>query len=160
NAEAGYDWSTYPERLERVGISWKIYQDIGLGLDAAGSWGFTGDPYIGNFGDNSLLYFHQYQFAQPGTPLADKARIGTNINALNRDPERLMDIFREDVQRNRLPQVSWIVAPEAYCEHPNWEPDFGTWYVSQVIDILASNPEVWSKMALFITYDEEGGFFD
>jgi phospholipase C len=29
-----------------------------------------------------------------------------------------------------------------------------------VIDILASNPEVWSKMAVFITYDEEGGFFD
>ena len=71
-----------------------------------------------------------------------------------------MDIFRDDVQHGRLPQVSWIVAPEAYCEHPNWEPDFGAWYVSQVIDILASNPEVWSKMALFITYDEEGGFFD
>jgi len=29
-----------------------------------------------------------------------------------------------------------------------------------VINILASNPDVWSKMALFITYDEEGGFFD
>jgi phospholipase C len=29
NAEAGYDWSTYPERLERAGISWKVYQDIG-----------------------------------------------------------------------------------------------------------------------------------
>jgi phospholipase C len=29
-----------------------------------------------------------------------------------------------------------------------------------VIDTLAAHPEVWSKMALFITYDEEGGFFD
>ena len=71
-----------------------------------------------------------------------------------------MDIFRDDVRRGRLPKVSWIVAPEAYSEHPNWQPDYGSWYVSQVIDILASNPEVWSKMALFITYDEEGGFFD
>ena len=44
------------------------------------------------------------------------------------------------MKRGRLPQVSWIVAPEAYCEHPNWEPDFGAWYVSQVIEILASNP--------------------
>jgi len=60
NAELGYDWSTYPERLERAGISWKIYQDIGVGLDAAGAWGWTDDPYIGNYGDNSLLYFHQY----------------------------------------------------------------------------------------------------
>jgi phospholipase C len=68
--------------------------------------------------------------------------------------------FRADVRAGRLPQVSWIVAPEAYSEHPNWEPDFGSWYVSQVVDILTSNPEVWSKMVLFITYDEEGGFFD
>ena len=160
NAEAGYDWSTYPERLQRAGISWKVYQDVGLGLDAAGFWGWTDDAYIGNYGDNSLLYFHQYQFAADGTPLAERARTGTNILAHDREPGRLMDLLREDVRRNRLPQVSWIVAPEAYSEHPNWEPDFGSWYVSQVIDILASNPDVWSKMALFITYDEEGGFFD
>jgi phospholipase C len=160
NAEAGYDWSTYPERLERAGISWKVYQDVGVGLDAGGFWGWTEDPFIGNYGDNSLLYFHQYQSALPGTPLADRAKTGTNVLAHNREPDRLLDIFRDDVRRGRLPQVSWIVAPEAYCEHPNWQPDFGSWYVSQVIDILAANPEVWSKMALFITYDEEGGFFD
>ena len=34
NAEAGYGWSTFPEVLERTGISWKIYQDMGNGLDA------------------------------------------------------------------------------------------------------------------------------
>jgi phospholipase C len=59
NAEAGYGWSTYPELLQKAGISWKIYQDIGLGLTAKQSWGFTSDAYIGNYGDNSLLYFHQ-----------------------------------------------------------------------------------------------------
>ena len=160
NAEAGYDWSTYPERLERVGISWKVYQDRGVGLDAAGFWGWTDDPYIGNYGDNSLLYFHQYQNAPPGTPLADKAKTGTAIVTQGRDPDALLSDFREDVRRGRLPQVSWIVAPEAYSEHPNWEPDFGAWYVSQVVDILAFNPDVWSRMALFITHDEEGGFFD
>ena len=160
NAEAGYDWSTYPERLQRAGISWKVYQDAGVGLDAAGFWGWTDDAFIGNYGDNSLLYFHQYQFALPGTPLADRARTGTSILANGRDPDRLMDILRADVRDNKLPQVSWIVSPEAYSEHPNWEPDFGAWYVSQVIEILASNPDIWSKTALFITYDEEGGFFD
>src|SRR5882724_3591337 len=68
NDEAGYDWRTYPERLEAQGISWKIYQDIGLGLDAANFWGW-GPPFIGNYGDNSLLYFHQYQNAAEGSPL-------------------------------------------------------------------------------------------
>src|SRR5262245_30792169 len=159
NAEAGYDWSTYPERLERAGISWKIYQDIGLGLTAEGVWGFTDDPYIGNYGDNALLYFHQYQNAKPGEPLYDKARTGTNIHVTG----QLSDLFgplRDDVRRNRLPQVSWIVAPEAFSEHGNWPANYGAWYASQVLDALTSNPEVWSKTAFFLTYDENDGFFD
>jgi phospholipase C len=160
NAEAGYDWSTYPERLERNGISWKVYQDVGVGLTAEGSWGWTGDqPYIGNYGDNALLFFHQYQNAQPGDPLADKAKTGTNV-ADGPNPYGFFDILERDVAAGDLPQVSWIVAPEAYTEHPNWAPDFGTWYVSNVIDILASHPEVWSSTVLFVMYDEEGGFFD
>jgi phospholipase C len=160
NAEAGYDWSSYPERLQAAGITWKVYQDIGDGLNAAGSWGWTGDPFIGNYGDNSLLYLHQYQNAPPGNPLADFAKTGTNIKALNRDPNRLFDVLREDVRTGKLPQVSWIAAPEAFSEHPNFPADYGAWYISQVIDILTSHPEVWSKTVLFIHYDEEGGFFD
>src|SRR5579885_1141959 len=65
NSEAGYDWATFPERLTAAGISWKIYQDAGAGLDADHYWGWGDDPYIGNYGDNSLLYFHQYQNAAP-----------------------------------------------------------------------------------------------
>jgi phospholipase C len=160
NAELGYDWSTYPERLQRAGISWKVYQDIGVGLDAAGFWGWTADAYIGNYGDNSLLYFHQYQNAGPGTPLANNAKTGTNIKSSGRSPARLLDLFSQDVRNGTLPQVSWIAAPEAYSEHPNWPPNYGAWYMSQFLDILTSNPEVWSKTVLFVTYDENGGFFD
>ncbi|MBN3762686.1 phospholipase C, phosphocholine-specific [Burkholderia sp. Ac-20365] len=156
NSELGYGWSTYPEVLEAAGISWKIYQDVGTGLDANGSWGWTNNPYIGNYGDNSLLYFNQYRNAQPGNPLYDKARTGTNVSA----GDTYFDILRKDVQSNSLPQVSWIVAPEAYSEHPNWPANYGAWYVDQVLQILTSNPEVWSKTALLINYDENDGFFD
>jgi phospholipase C len=138
-----------------------VYQDIGVGLDAAGFWGWTGSmPYIGNYGDNSLLYFLKYQTAAPGTPLADRAKTGTNILSYGMDPDRLFDIFRQDVQAGTLPQVSYIVAPEAYSEHPNWAPNFGAWYLSQIIGILVANPNLFSKTVLFINYDEEGGFFD
>jgi phospholipase C len=157
NSEAGYDWSTYPEWLESAGISWKIYQDIGEGLDAEHFWGWTGDaPYIGNYGDNSLLYFHQYQNAPDLSPLAEKARTGTNIAKSG----TLFDTFREDVLANRLPQVSWVVAPESYTEHPNWPANYGAWYVSQILDALTANPEVWSKTVFFLMYDENDGFFD
>jgi len=156
NAEAGYGWSTFPERLQNAGVSWKIYQDVGLGLDAAQYWGWTSDAYIGNYGDNSLLYFHQYQNAPAGSPLANGAKTGTDISASG----TLFDIFRADVLANKLPQVSWIVAPEAYTEHPNWPANYGAWYVSQMLDALTANPEVWSKTAFFLTYDENDGFFD
>ncbi len=156
NAEAGYGWSTYPEVLQTAGISWKIYQDIGTGLDAAGSWGWTQNAYIGNYGDNSLLYFNQYRNAQPGNPLYEKARTGTNVAAGG----GYFDMLKHDVQNGTLPQVSWIVAPEAYSEHPNWPANYGAWYVDQVLQVLTSNPTLWSKTALLITYDENDGFFD
>src|ERR1019366_10157371 len=110
-------------------------------------WGPNG--FIGNYGDNSLLYFFQYQNSLPGSPLYEGALTGTNISAGG----TLFDMFRADVMGNRLPQVSWIVAPEAYCEHGNWPPDFGAWDVSQMLDALTANPEVWSKTAFFLCYD-------
>jgi phospholipase C len=156
NDEAGYWWTTYPERLEASGVSWKIYQDAGDGLDANGSWGWTSDAYIGNYGDNSLLYFLQYQNAAPGNPLYDKARTGTNAKA----GQGFFDILKADVASGNLPEISWIVAPEAFTEHPNWPANYGAWYVAQVLDALTADPDVWSKTALFITYDENDGFFD
>ena len=160
NAEAGYDWSTYPERLQRAGISWKIYQDAGEGLDAAHFWGWGDNATIGNYGDNALLYFHQYQNAQPGTPLFEGAATGTRIADGTSTPASLFDQLQQDVGANRLPQVSWIVAPEAYTEHPNWPANYGAWYISQVLDALTVNPDVWSKTAFFLMYDENDGFFD
>jgi phospholipase C len=158
NAEAGYDWSTYPEKLQRAGITWKIYQDKGAGLDGDHYWGWGDDAYVGNYGDNSLLYFHQYQNAAPGTPLYEGARNGTDI--AHEPGTTLFDQLEADVKAGKLPQVSWIVAPEAYTEHGNWPPNFGAWYVSRMLDILTSNPTLWSKTAFFLTYDENDGFFD
>ncbi|WP_442807439.1 phosphocholine-specific phospholipase C [Trinickia soli] len=156
NAETGYGWSTYPEVLQAAGISWKVYQDIGTGLNAAGAWGWTQNAYIGNYGDNSLLYFNQYRNAQPGNPLYENARTGTNVAVSG----GYFDVLKKDVQNGTLPQVSWIVAPEAYSEHPNWPANYGAWYIDQVLQVLTSNPEVWSKTAVLITYDENDGFFD
>ncbi|MFD7708736.1 phosphocholine-specific phospholipase C [Streptomyces sp. NPDC059786] len=156
NDEKGYSWTTYPERLEKAGVSWKIYQDIGDGLDAEGGWGWINDAYRGNYGDNSLLYFNQYRDAQPGDPLYDKARTGTNAAA----GDGLFDQLKADVVGGKLPKISWIAAPEAFTEHPNWPANYGAWYISQVLNALTADPEVWAKTALFITYDENDGFFD
>lgn len=67
--------------------------------------------------------------------------------------------FRNDVTEGRLPTVSWLVAPQEFSDHPSsaW---YGAWYISEVLDILTHNPEVWKKTVFILTYDENDGYFD
>lgn len=67
--------------------------------------------------------------------------------------------FRRDVEKGTLPLVSWINSPANFSDHPGL-PWFGPAYVSEVMDILLKNPEVWKKTVIVMTYDENDGFFD
>lgn len=67
--------------------------------------------------------------------------------------------FREDVKTGKLPTVSWLSSPENFSDHPS-APWYGAWYVSEVLDILTQDPEVWKKTIFIITYDENDGYFD
>jgi phospholipase C len=71
----------------------------------------------------------------------------------------LFQQFRSDVEGGNLPAVSWLVGPEHFSDHPAsaW---FGAWYVSEALDILTKNPEVWKKTIFILTYDENDGYFD
>lgn len=67
--------------------------------------------------------------------------------------------FREDVKNGTLPTVSWLMSPARFSDHPG-EPWFGPWYVSEAMEILLQNPEVWKKTIFIVTYDENDGYFD
>ncbi|WP_333820631.1 phosphocholine-specific phospholipase C [Ohtaekwangia sp.] len=67
--------------------------------------------------------------------------------------------FRDDVKHGKLPTVSWLVAPENFSDHPG-APWYGAWYVSEAMDILTSNPEVWKKTIFILCYDENDGYYD
>ncbi|HSU53027.1 MAG TPA: phospholipase C, phosphocholine-specific [Candidatus Dormibacteraeota bacterium] len=67
--------------------------------------------------------------------------------------------FRKDVNERKLPAVSWLTAPEKFSDHPT-SPWYGAWYVSEVMDVLTKNPEVWKKTIFILTYDENDGYFD
>ncbi|MET0300542.1 MAG: alkaline phosphatase family protein, partial [Flavitalea sp.] len=61
--------------------------------------------------------------------------------------------FRMDVNDGNLPAVSWVVGPENFSDHPG-APWYGAWYVSEVMDILTSKPDVWKKTIFILCYDE------
>src|SRR5262245_59409867 len=50
-------WPTFPERLEALGVSWKVYQNE---LTVESGLTEEEDAWLANFGDNPLEYFRQY----------------------------------------------------------------------------------------------------
>jgi phospholipase C len=125
-----FSWTTMPEQLNRRGISWKVY---------------TGTP-IGFF-DNVMTYFKQYAK-------------GTQLYNQGVAPTYPAD-FLTDLNSGKLPQVSWVVLSVENSEHPGISnPNVGEAGTRGVVEAIVSNPKVWKKTALFITYDENGGFFD
>ena len=133
NSEPSYSWTTYPERLQAAGISWKVYQQAD------------------NFDDNALAWFIQYRSASPGNPLYDRGM------AMVPD---LVAALRTDVINNTLPKVSWLVAPTDLSEHPSASPASGEALTKQLLDALSSNPAMFKSTVFILTYDENDGFFD
>jgi phospholipase C len=124
-------WETYPERLQQAGISWQVYQEED------------------NYDDNALAWFKQYGYANTSSPLWQHGMV--------RKPAGW---FESDALAGRLPQVSWLVAPTAQTEHPDYFPAAGAEYIAQKLDAIAANPDLWYTTAFILTYDENDGMFD
>ena len=130
----GYTWTTYPERLQAAGVSWKVYRPNG-------DW----------FGD-ALQWFAQYKNAAPGNPLYVRGMAMTND---------VIGAFRADVTNNTLPQVSWIIPTDlSWSEHPPYSIERGESFVKQALTALAANPAILDSTVFILTYDENGGFYD
>src|ERR1700712_894005 len=50
-----FRWTTYPERLQDAGITWRVYANNEVGYGTRGD-----NSFVGDFGDNSLWSFHAY----------------------------------------------------------------------------------------------------
>jgi phospholipase C len=58
-----------------------------------------------------------------------------------------------------LPTLSWVIPYFQYSEHPPANVTLGDEWLSELIDSVEASPE-WNTTALFVTYDEYGGFYD
>jgi len=77
------------------------------------------------------------------------------------DANSYFERFRQDVKNGKLPQVSFLIAPATYSEHPGpSSPVQGAWYIQETLDALTAVPEVWSKTVLLVNFDENDGYFD
>jgi phospholipase C len=115
-------------------------------LKAAGiSWKVYNGNSLG-FEDNELKYFKNFQGKNELTSLAF-------------DPKYPKDFLKD--LRHGLPQVSWINISLDETEHPgNSTAKIGERVVAELLRVLYKHKKTWEKTALFITWDENGGFFD
>ena len=67
--------------------------------------------------------------------------------------------FRKDVETAQLPTVSWLAGAQNLSDHPS-APWYGSLYLSEILNILTQNPEVWKKTIFIVTFDENDGYFD
>ncbi len=67
--------------------------------------------------------------------------------------------FMADASDGQLPAVSWIVTPAMYSEHAPASVCVGENWSVQMLNALMQGPD-WSSTALFLTWDDFGGFYD
>ena len=127
----GYRWTTYAERLEKAGVSWKVYQQED------------------NYGCNMLENFKVFQQAERGSSLHSRAML--------REPAGK---FEDDVLNDKLPAVSWIIPTSTQSEHPEFMPAAGAAFIASKLNAIAARPEIWNKTVFILNYDENDGIFD
>jgi phospholipase C len=74
------------------------------------------------------------------------------------DIQSLNGFFRA-ATAGELPALSWIVPTNRVSEHPTKLVSAGQTYVSGLIDAIMQGPD-WKSTAIFLTWDDWGGFYD
>ena len=129
----GFRWTTYAERLEQAGVSWKVYQQKD------------------NYGCNMLENFQNVSGGRHKT-------LALHLKGMVREPEGQIRIRRDERQ-----SAGGLVDhhhQHGTPEHPDFMPAAGAAFVASKIDAIAANPEVWAKTAFILNYDENDGIFD
>ncbi len=130
----------------------------GYGVFDSGKW-----PIILDLLDAAHVSWKVYYIGSDGVEVGDTDNVAVFWSRYAHDPRTLgtIDEYYEDCRRGTLPNVSWIIPSFSMQldEHPPADVSVGMGYQQQVITALRHSP-VWNKSALFLTYDEHGGFFD
>jgi len=125
--------TTLPDELNQAGISWTYYAPQ---VGQAGYIWNTLDSFQQDDPSSSVWQAHDKPTAQ----------------------------FLTDVASNNLPQVSWLIAPAPQSEHPGTNGNVYSmcqgedWTVQQINAIMQS--PIWSSTAIFVTWDDWGGYYD
>jgi acid phosphatase len=125
-----YDFPTLGDSLTNAGRTWKMY-----GLAEA-----KGIDY---------RYWTIFAAIRHIRESPDFSKLVVDVNT------QLM----ADITAGTLPDMAWITPPQAVSEHPNAGVCEGENWTMGILNALGASP-LWNSTAVFITWDDFGGFYD
>jgi len=140
-----YAWTDLTYLLHEYGVSWRYYVVKGAQPDCANDASVRCMRVVQNAKTpgiwNPLPYF---------TTVREDRQL-RNITALKH--------FYKAAHTGTLPAVSWIVPNDRVSEHPPSLLSAGQAYVTRLVNAAMHSPD-WSSTAIFLTWDDWGGFYD
>jgi phospholipase C len=139
-----YAWTDLTYLLHRAGVSWRYYVAAGSEPDCAD--------------DAMTCKLVPQQAKTPGiwNPLPWFQTVHDDGQTGNVAPLRA---FFAAARAGRLPAVSWVVPSQRVSEHTPALVSVGEAYVTQLVNAVMRSPN-WSSTAIFVTWDDWGGFYD
>jgi phospholipase C len=129
-----FDFKTEGDLLTGAGIPWSYYGASPIAWDKAPYSGYIWSAYasIGHIRDNPKVW-----------------------------DEHVFEVQHVvgDIRADRLPPVTWITPQFALSEHPEYNFCAGENWTTKVVDAIMRSP-MWKDTAIFITWDDWGGFYD
>ncbi|MDQ6614236.1 MAG: alkaline phosphatase family protein [Actinomycetota bacterium] len=142
---ADYAWTDLTYLMHRQNISWGYYVTPGREPDCE-------DPAAMSCAPPAL------NSRTPGIwnplPLFDTVRDNGQIG--NIQP---VTNFYQQAKDGSLPAVSWVIPSAAVSDHPPARVSDGQAYVTSLVNAIMRSPD-WSSTAIFLTWDDWGGFYD
>jgi phospholipase C len=130
-------------------ISWKYYGD---------QWNnYVNDPYQLNYG---AIGANSDEYCNICNPFQYDTSIMANATVRNAHIQDTANLY-EDIANGTLPAVSFVKPSGLVDGHPSSSKlDLFEGFSKKIVDAVKANPQLWKDTAIFITFDEGGGYYD
>ena len=143
-----YSWTDLTYLLHKYDISWAYYVQKGVQPDCDENPDQTaaGCPPVKQGANTPSIW----------NPLP--GFIDVKADHQRRNVKSLAKFYRA-ARRGTLPAVSWITPTQGNSDHPPANIGVGQSYVTNLINTIMRGPD-WKSTAIFVTWDDWGGFYD
>jgi phospholipase C len=137
------------DTMNTANVSWKYYGD---------QWNnYVNDPYQLNWGVAGAT---SDEYCNICNPFQYDTSIMSNPAMVSAHIQDTANLYA-DISSGNLPSVSFV-KPSGWVDgHPaSSKLDLFEGFSKKIVDAVQANPALWQNTAIFITFDEGGGYYD